>query len=133
MYPDDRQSKFIYSTCLLTIFPTLYVFYKNIVRLVLMSLVVFITSILHWKNPKHNSLARYLDITCVFGGITYSITQAVGTRYQAVYYLFLLLGGMSYAISNHLLRIKKYWPSVYFHSAVHVLVNSGLLIWMSCL
>jgi hypothetical protein len=110
------------------LFPALFAFYKGYTVVGLIQLTIFFSSLNYWKDPKIDSWQRKLDIVCVVFGVSYQILCSFGAEYQGVYSLFIALGVLSYFYSKKLLEKKKWWPSVYFHSLMHVLINTGIVI-----
>jgi hypothetical protein len=121
------QSKYIWNISWLSLISSVYGYYKNKhLRLYLIPLSVFITSIMYWWKPDY-SWRRYLDICVVVSGLSYQLYFAINTTNCLEYYCVSLLACVSYALSSYYYD-KHTGVSTFWHCMLHLFGNIGNII-----
>ena len=93
--------------------------------------LVWVTSILYWRDPQYNSWRRYLDMITCFTMGSYQIIRSVTLMCGIHYYVVLSSGIISYFISFYFYG-KVQWLSVLFHLMLHLGVNVSNIILAHC-
>jgi hypothetical protein len=83
---------------------------------------VFLTSILYWHAPDY-SYRRYLDMLCVFLGMSYQYYAALYTTTGHYYIVYNSLGIVSYIIGVEYYKRGQCWTSTYCHCGIHIMGN----------
>jgi hypothetical protein len=93
----------------------------------LVPLIVFFTSINHWRKPEY-SWRRNIDVFCVRTGLVVNLIVAYNSQYYKLYYPVVFAASSCYPISIFLYNRKKIWASVYVHACLHILGNASCMI-----
>jgi hypothetical protein len=93
----------------------------------LIPLIVFFTSINHWRKPEY-SWRRNIDLFCVRTGLVVNLIVAYNSQNYKLFYPVVFAASSCYPISIFLNKRKKIWASVYVHVCLHILGNASCII-----
>ena len=116
-----KASKNLYYSSFTTIFSVITAFYYNILILSLSTFIVLICSCNYWRYPI-KGIRRNLDITFVIVSLILHIYYTIIYNYFEYIYL-LLLGFLSYYISNYFINKQYFWLGCQFHILLHLFIN----------
>ena len=93
---------------------------------------VWLTSLLYWRNPLHDSWRRRLDMTFVFFGATYQTYYAFRhiRDTQAIVGYSALIGCSAalYRLSEFFMTCGRMWPATYAHASIHLVANVANMV-----
>ena len=123
-----EQARFLWRTSWLSFGSCIYAVYKTHYHLALVPGSVYITSINYWRDPQSNSWRKYADMYVVFTSLGYQIAMTRNAQNVRIYYVLILLCGLSYYESLRYAKTQDKWTSVYWHSLIHILGNISNIV-----
>lgn len=120
------QSRFLWYVSWLSLPSGLYAVYRGYYDLAAVPLGVLLTSLNYWRYPDY-SWRRNLDMSYVFLGMSWQIYRALDAEFSILYYVFLCIGLLCYALSCRVLA-KSVWLSTVFHAFLHIFGNISNVI-----
>ena len=112
---------YIYYTAWISLFSSLYGFYRGHTDLPLLQGLTFLTSINYWRKPVYGC-RRNTDIFAVLTTGGYHSIRAFRSENPNKFYTFILCGVGCYALSWYYELNNKRTISAYLHNCVHIFV-----------
>lgn len=127
MYSDSQELKcykdILYPTSFISFFTFLFAIYLKLYFLAIVPLLVGLTSIIHWYNPK-DDIYRKCDILIVFISTIYF--SIISIKYNIkIYFLIIFFSVIFYLLSFYFINKKDYKKSAFVHSLIHIFGNIG--------
>jgi hypothetical protein len=119
-----QQSNVLYTTSYFSLASSIFGLYMC-QTLAILPLVVFCTSINYWRDPVHNSIRRYIDISSVVTCVSY---QLYHTREHNSYIIISFCGFALYPIARYMSSRGYIWSSVVLHGTMHFICNVGNIV-----
>jgi hypothetical protein len=110
---------YIYYTAWISLFSSLYGFYRGHSDLALLQGLTFLASINYWRKPVYGC-RRNTDIFAVVTTAGYHSIRAFGAENGNTFYTFFVCGVGCYALSWYYYRNNKRTISGYLHNGVHI-------------
>lgn len=114
-----QQYVFIWRVSFLSLFSSMYAFYKGHYDLTMVPGGVFLTSIIYWYKPDY-SWRRTLDVTYVRLAVIYQIIRAYNAQYSNIYYSTLFLSICFYPLGVYYYKNNHTWSSTYAHNSKYI-------------
>lgn len=120
-YPE--QALVIWRMSFLIFFTAMHAYYKKHYDMALISGIIFLTSINHWKCPEFNSLRRKVDVNCVITGLMYHVIRAYYTKIKDLYFKVILFSLFFFFLGKYFDKKERLWHSIYSHATFHLMGN----------
>ena len=125
--PKD-QSDILLLISFLIGFTAIYAFNKKIYDLFVICMIVLITSLNHWRDPKFG-FRRNLDMVAVCTGFIYIFVRAVLINIESLLFWGCYIAGVLLFLTSWYLYDKGYvWLSTYLHCLVHLCGNASVVL-----
>jgi hypothetical protein len=92
---------------------------------------IFLTSMLYWHYPVHNTWRYYLDVFTTHAMILYAVYRAYNAEYM--WYTYAVWTGVPLfnALWGYYYKNGQYDASVFFHALLHICGNVGCFVLFS--
>ena len=125
-----EQANVIFATSFLILFTAMYAFYKSYYDVAFMCILVFATSINHWRDPQFG-FRRNVDMVAVIVGFAYLFVRAIMLGIQSIlFWACFAAVGICFAGTWHLYHQGHVWMSTLVHCILHLFGNSA--VWIYC-
>jgi hypothetical protein len=125
---NEEQSALIMKVAYLSLISAAYALYQNHYDLFFVPAGVFVTSLLYWKKPKHDSWRRYIDMSYVALALLYQLVIGSTFKYYNIYLMITTISILCYLLSVYCKNRNMTWKSTYLHCLLHVSANVGNII-----
>jgi hypothetical protein len=126
-----EQSNVIFAFSFLIGLSAIYAFYKKQYDIFLVSILIFITSLDHWRDPQYG-FRRNLDIFVVSAGFVYLCIRAIIRKIKSRLFWFSFIAViLSFYISWHLYYQGHVWLSTISHCILHICGNMSVILFCS--
>ena len=116
-----KPNRCIYYTSWLSLFSSMYGFYRCHYDLAFLQLLTFLASVNYWRDPDFG-VRRWVDIGAVVTTSGYHIIRAYDMQRRTEFYSLLACSFISYALSWQYQFKGNLWIAAYFHNGVHIFV-----------
>ena len=125
--PKD-QSNLLFEVSFLIAFTAAYAFIKKKYDLGVVCVLILVTSLIHWSDPKFG-IKRNIDIIVVVCGFLYIFARAIILKIESpLFWISLISVFTLFPISWYLSDIGYVWLSTLVHCCLHICGNlSGVL------
>tara|TARA_B100000902_G_scaffold395897_1_gene455492 strand:- start:1743 stop:2456 length:714 start_codon:yes stop_codon:yes gene_type:complete len=92
--------------------PFIFAIYYGVYDSSIITFVTCLTSINFWRDPRKNSIRRYIDINCTVIGIYYHLYLIYYYSLSTKYYYMIGLGSLLYPIEYKIPKHKYYYIAI---------------------
>ena len=124
---ERSQSNYLWYTSWFSLFSSLYGLSNNH-AVAFFPLIVFGTSLNHWRKPIRNSVRRYADMTAVVVCVSCQIYIAQDMPNYHMYLKMSVGGFVFYPLARFLADRKLFWCSAVSHSMMHLMGNMANVV-----
>ena len=118
LHPDG--SNIIYITCFYQLIPFSFAIYYQVYDSSLITGILFCTSVNYWRNPRKNSIRRYIDISWVLLGMYYHLYLIYYHSLSIKYYYMIGTGSLLYPIEYKIPK-NNYYCIAICHSLLQLI------------
>jgi hypothetical protein len=132
---ESKYSNILLGTSFSMLLLATFLYYLEFKQVAFLYLVLFITSINHWKNPNYD-LKRTIDIYMVMITTIVGMVYASELNYDLDYYMYYITAFYTlllFVMSNLLYRQNEYLSSILIHGKIHLICLIGNCMMFYCI